>query len=66
VRKQRIFDVNLCISQGMNGPKQLTTKIMKQTSETTRNMGGTVLPIGTGWPCHFVATHGWRCTCFTV
>jgi len=40
----------------MNGPKQQTTKIMKQTSETTWNMGGTVMPIGTGRPCHFAAT----------
>jgi len=40
----------------MYGTKLQATKNKKQTTETSRFKGGTVVLIGTGRPCHFVGS----------
>ena len=53
--KQRFFNVKGCITQGGNGPKLITTKEDENKSEIHDLGGGTVVPLGTGRPCHIVA-----------
>ena len=51
--KQWLFNVKGCITQGGNGIREQATKKDDNQPIWPRNEGGTVVPYGTGWPCHF-------------